>query len=64
MVMNQKNINLAGPVKVLTEGDYPEKYPGVYMRPAESRKIFEDKGWSEVAALQLRNPMHRSHEYL
>ncbi|MEJ2658891.1 MAG: hypothetical protein P8012_17175, partial [Desulfobacterales bacterium] len=34
------------------------------MRPEESRKIFEGKGWSEIAALQLRNPMHRSHEYL
>ncbi len=64
MVMAQKDVNLAGPVKVLSEGDYPEKYAGVYQRPAESRKIFEDKGWSEVAALQLRNPMHRSHEYL
>ncbi len=64
MVMAQKDVNLAGPVKVLSEGDYPEKYAGVYLRPAESRKIFEDKGWSEVAALQLRNPMHRSHEYL
>ena len=64
MVMEQKDVSLAGPVKVLTEGEYPVKYPGVYMRPAESRKIFEDKGWSEVAALQLRNPMHRSHEYL
>ena len=64
MVMSQKDVTLAGPVKVLSEGDYPTKYPGVYMKPAESRKIFEDKGWSEVAALQLRNPMHRSHEYL
>jgi len=64
MVMNQKDVNLAGPVKVLGEGDYPKKYPGVYMKPAESRKMFEDRGWSEVAALQLRNPMHRSHEYL
>ncbi|MBW1847132.1 MAG: sulfate adenylyltransferase [Deltaproteobacteria bacterium] len=64
MVMSQKDATLAGPVKVLSEGDYPTKYPGVYMKPAESRKIFEDKGWSEVAALQLRNPMHRSHEYL
>ena len=64
MVMGQKDFNLAGPVKVLSEGDYPVKYPGVYMRPAESRKIFEERGWSEVAALQLRNPMHRSHEYL
>ncbi len=64
MVMNQKEINLAGPVKVLSEGEYPSKYKGIYQRPAESRKIFEERGWSEVAALQLRNPMHRSHEYL
>jgi sulfate adenylyltransferase len=64
MVMAQKTVNLAGPVKVLSEGDYPVKYKGVYMKPAESRKIFEEKGWSTVAALQLRNPMHRSHEYL
>jgi sulfate adenylyltransferase len=64
MVMAQKPFNLAGPVKVLSEGEYPTKYAGVYMRPEESRKIFEGKGWSEIAALQLRNPMHRSHEYL
>ncbi|RLB84511.1 MAG: sulfate adenylyltransferase [Deltaproteobacteria bacterium] len=64
MVMNQKEINLAGPVKVLSESDYPTKYAGIYMRPEESRKIFEENGWTEVAALQLRNPMHRSHEYL
>ncbi len=64
MVMDQKEFNLAGTVKVLTEAEYPTKYAGIYQRPAESRKIFEGKGWSEVAALQLRNPMHRSHEYL
>jgi sulfate adenylyltransferase len=64
MVMSQKDINLAGPVKVLSEGDFPERFPGVYMSPAQSRKIFEDRGWSTVAALQLRNPMHRSHEHL
>jgi sulfate adenylyltransferase len=64
MVMNQKTYNLAGSVKVLSEGEYPVKYKGIYQRPAESRKIFEERGWSEVAALQLRNPMHRSHEYL
>ncbi len=64
MVMAQKEVCLAGPVKVLSEGEYPVKYKGVYMRPAESRKIFEERGWKEIAALQLRNPMHRSHEYL
>ncbi|MFH1672311.1 MAG: sulfate adenylyltransferase [Pseudomonadota bacterium] len=64
MVMDQKHFNLAGPVKVLSEAEYPIKYPGIYMRPAESRRIFEERGWTEIAAMQLRNPMHRSHEYL
>ncbi len=63
-VMGQREVNLAGPVKVFNEGEYPAQYRGLYMRPAETRRIFEDKGWSTVAALQLRNPMHRSHEYL
>lgn len=64
MVLAQKKYNIAGPVKVLSEGDYRERFPGCYMSPAEARKTFEEKGWSKVAALQLRNPMHRSHEFL
>jgi sulfate adenylyltransferase len=64
MVMNQGEVNLAGPVKVLSQGGFPEKYPGLYMTPAETRALFEAKGWSTVAAFQTRNPMHRSHEYL
>jgi sulfate adenylyltransferase len=63
-VMAQKDVNLAGPVRVLSEGDFPAEFPGIYQRPSEARKIFEEKGWTTVAALQLRNPMHRSHEYL
>ncbi|MBI5183170.1 MAG: sulfate adenylyltransferase [Nitrospinae bacterium] len=63
-VMAQGEINIAGPVKVFSESYYPDQFKGLYMRPAESRKIFEEKGWSTIAALQLRNPMHRSHEYL
>jgi sulfate adenylyltransferase len=62
-VMAQEEVNLAGPVKVLSEGTFPKEYD-IYMRPEESRKLFEEKGWSTVAALQLRNPMHRSHEFL
>ena len=64
MVMAKGDVCLAGPVKVLSEGEYPTKYAGIYQRPEESRKIFEERGWKEIAALQLRNPMHRSHEYL
>jgi sulfate adenylyltransferase len=63
-VMAEGEVNLAGAVQVFGEGEYPAKYPGLYLRPDETRKLFADKGWSTVAALQLRNPMHRSHEYL
>lgn len=64
MVMNQEAVNLAGPVKVLSESNFPVDYPEIYLRPDESRRIFEEKGWNTVAAFQTRNPMHRSHEYL
>jgi sulfate adenylyltransferase len=63
-VMEQGAVNLAGPVKVLSESYYPELFQGIYQRPAEARKSFQDRGWSTVAALQLRNPMHNSHAYL
>jgi sulfate adenylyltransferase len=64
MVMEQPPVNLAGPVKVLSQGGFPEKYGDLYMTPAQTRKLFESRGWSRVAAFQTRNPMHRSHEYL
>ena len=63
-VMAQGEINLGGPVMALSEGHYPVKYKGLYLRPDESRAEFERRGWKQVAAFQTRNPMHRSHEHL
>ena len=63
-VSESGDVNLAGRVKVLSEGAYPVKYPSLYIRPAESRAMFLEKGWLRVAAFQTRNPMHRSHEHL
>ena len=60
----QAEVNLAGRVRVLSEGIYPERYPDLFLRPAETRALFAKRGWSKVAAFQTRNPMHRSHEYL
>ena len=64
MVMEQGELNLAGPVKVLSQGGFPEKYGELYMTPAQTRALFTELGWSRIAAFQTRNPMHRSHEYL
>jgi len=64
MVMQQGDVNLAGPVQVLSDGGFKAKYGALFMTPLETRNTFERLGWSRVAAFQTRNPMHRSHEYL
>lgn len=64
MVMAQGEVNLAGAVKVFSQGEFPTTYADTYMTPSETRALFESNGWATVAAFQTRNPMHRSHEYL
>jgi sulfate adenylyltransferase len=64
MVMQQGEVNLAGPVQVLSDGGLKAKYGELFLTPAETRAEFGLLGWSRVAAFQTRNPMHRSHEYL
>jgi sulfate adenylyltransferase len=64
MVMEQKPFNVGGSVNVLSEGEFPVKYANVYKSPQQTRDEFAARGWKTIAALQLRNPMHRSHEYL
>jgi sulfate adenylyltransferase len=62
-IYSQGELYLGGPVKALSEGSYPERFLE-FARPADTRKIFTERGWSTVTAFQTRNPMHRSHEYL
>jgi sulfate adenylyltransferase len=64
MVMRQGEVNLAGSVRVLSDGGFKARYGDLFKTPAETRSEFERLGWSRVAAFQTRNPMHRSHEYL
>ena len=64
MVMAQGDVNLAGPVRVVSDGGFKAKYGALFMTPAQTRAEFERLGWKRVAAFQTRNPMHRSHEYL
>jgi sulfate adenylyltransferase len=63
-VLEQGEVNLGGRVIALSEGEYPDKYPDLFLWPVQSRALFTEKGWSTVAAFQTRNPMHRSHEHL
>jgi sulfate adenylyltransferase len=64
LVLDQADVNLAGPIKVLSTGGFAGKYGPLFMTPAETRALFTSLGWTKIAAFQTRNPMHRSHEYL
>ncbi len=62
-VYAQGDILIGGPLKAFSEGPYPRQFGDYYGRPADTRRIFAERGWRTVAAFQTRNPIHRSHEY-
>jgi sulfate adenylyltransferase len=35
-----------------------------YLKPKESRVLFQEKGWEKIVAFQTRNPPHVGHEYV
>lgn len=63
-VLAQGEVNVGGKVVTFSQLGYDEKYGEYYATPEQTRKLFEEKGWSTVAAFQTRNPLHRSHEFL
>lgn len=63
VVYEQGEINLAGPVWLLTRDPHPQ-FPKYQIDPAESRKMFAERGWRTVVGFQTRNPIHRAHEYI
>ncbi|MGY6529515.1 MAG: sulfate adenylyltransferase [Cyanobacterium sp.] len=63
VVYEQGEVNLAGPIWLLERDDHP-LFPKYQIDPAQSRKLFVERGWKTVVGFQTRNPIHRAHEYI
>ncbi|MER3409212.1 MAG: sulfate adenylyltransferase [Thermoleophilia bacterium] len=58
----QRSLYVAGRVTVFER--VPQPFPELALDPAETRRIFAERGWRRVVGFQTRNPIHRAHEYL
>ena len=58
----QEDLYLAGRVTVFER--VPPPHPGLALDPADTRRVFGERGWKRVVGFQTRNPIHRAHEYL
>jgi len=57
------DVYLGGPVFAL-QLPANREFPAFRHTPAETRRMFERRGWKTVVGFQTRNPVHRSHEYI
>jgi len=58
----QRPVYLAGRVTVFERAE--SEFQELARDPAETRRIFAERGWKRVVGFQTRNPIHRAHEYL
>jgi sulfate adenylyltransferase len=62
VVYQQGEVLLGGPVRVVTL--QPQVFGEYRYTPAQSRALFNERGWRRVVGFQTRNPVHRAHEYI
>jgi len=61
----QGEVYLAGDIWVFDRPiEVETTFPRLRCTPAETRRIFKERGWRRIVAFQTRNPIHRAHEYI
>jgi sulfate adenylyltransferase len=62
-VLEMGDVLLGGKISVIERPSHSE-FKEERLDPAETRKLFKDKGWKRIVGFQTRNPIHRAHEYI
>jgi sulfate adenylyltransferase len=53
---------LGGKIELIQTYQHP--FDDYYLKPKESRVLFQELGWDKIVAFQTRNPPHVGHEYV
>lgn len=62
MVEAMQPMLLGGRISMFNRRSSPTKQ--YELAPAQTRSLFEDRGWSKVVGFHTRNVIHRSHEFI
>ncbi len=61
-VMNLKPVLVAGTIDLIKRRSSPTK--AYELTPRQTRRLFDERGWTKIVGFHTRNVIHRSHEYI